>query len=350
MKQIAKSLILVFAAVLLGIPGAQLFVSNHAGAALVADRSMRLSTSAASATNVTYTVGFTTIGTYNLGSIAIEFCVEDPLPNQPCTLPSGMDITAPVLGAQIGVSGFSIVGGGANKIILGRTAASVTNQAMSFELGNIGNPTTANHTYFGRIYTYSSNNGSGFSIDDGGVTFATSNQVQINTEVPPYIIFCIAQVIAGLDCSAAAGYLVDLGELSRLQPKIGEAQMLLATNAAYGAGVTVAGTTMQSGNNVIPALAAPSGQTPGTSQFGMNFRNNTNPNVGDDPVGPGVATVSADYNTPNQFKFVSGDQVVSTATTTDLKKFTISFITNVNQNQAPGVYSTTISFICLANF
>ena len=126
--------------------------------------------------------------------------------------------------------------------------------------------------------------------------------------------------------------------------------MLIATNAAYGAGVTMNGTTLQSGNNTIPALVVPTGQTPGISQFGVNLRNNTNPNVGDDPVGPGLATVSAGYNTPNQYKYVAGDQVISSVTTTDLRKFTMSFVTNINQNQSPGVYSTTISFICLANF
>ncbi len=350
MKQTAKRLLIVFAAVLLGLPGAQFFVSSHASAGLVTNRKLSLSSSAASATNVSYSFSFTTVGLYNLGSVVFEFCSEDPLPGQPCTLPTGMVISTATLGAQSGATGFSIVGSGANKLILGRVPALTNNTVVSYELQGITNPSMANHTFFGRIYTYTSNNGSGFSVDDGGVTFATANQIAINTEVPPYINFCIAQIIAGLDCSNAAGYLVDVGELSKLNPKIGEAQMLLATNAAYGAGVTINGTTLQSGNNTIPAMAAASSQTPGTSQFGINFRSNSNPNVGIDPVGPGVAAVSAGYNTPNQFKFVAGDQVVGTNTTTDLKKFTISFVTNINQNQAPGVYSTTISFICLANF
>lgn len=350
MKQIAKRFTIVFVAVLLGLPGAQLLLSNSASAGLVSTRSLRMSTSAATATNVSYTLSFTTAGAYSLGSIELEFCSEDPLPNQPCTLPTGLVISSATLTSQSGVSGFNIVSIGTNNIIVGGAPVAVNNTPIVLTFQGITNPLNPNETNFGRIYTYASNNGSGASIDDGGVTFATSSPISINSEVPPYIQFCIAQVIAGLDCSAAAGFLVDLGEFSRLSPKIGEAQMLLATNAAYGAGVTLAGTTLQSGNNVIPALAAPTSQTPGVSQFGINLRSNSNPNVGIDPVGPGVATVSAGYNTPNQFKFVAGDQLVSTATTTDLKKFTISFVTNINQNQAPGVYSTTVSFICLANF
>lgn len=350
MKQIARTLLLALAAVLLVTPGAQLFVFGHVDAGQVADRSLRLSTSAASATNATYTLGFTPASNYTLGSIIIEFCVEDPLPNQPCTLPPGMVVSAAATGAQTGATGFTVVGTGANKLYLGRAPQATSPVPITIQITNITNPSTANSTYFSRVYTYASNNGSGVSIDDGGLTFATANQVAINTEVPPYIQFCIAQTIGGLDCGNALGSLLDMGELSRSVAKTAEAQMLLATNAAYGAGITVNGTTMQSGNNVIPALAVPSGSNPGTSQYGFNLRDNSNPNVGSDPVGPGVAAVAAGYNTPNQFKYAAGDQVVSSATTTDLRKFTITFLTNINQNQAPGVYSTTMSFICLANF
>jgi hypothetical protein len=350
MKQIVKTLTIAFAAVLLASLGAQLFSSYKVQAAQTPNRSLTLSTSEAAATNVTYTVGFTIAGSYNLGSVAIEFCEEDPLPDQPCTLPQGMDISAATLGAQTGVVGFNVVGGTATRIILGRAPAGITPVPVTFTLQNITNPDTANHTYFARIYTYTSNNGSGFSVDDGGLAFSTANRLTISTEVPPYIQFCVAQVITGLDCSSAAGYLVDLGEFSRLSPKSAEAQMLVATNAAYGAGITVSGTTLQSGNNTIPAMAAPSGHTPGVSQFGINLRSNSSPNIGEDPVGPGVAAVAAGYNTPNQYKFATGDTVASTSTTTDLRKFTVSFVTNINQNQAPGVYSTTMAFICLANF
>jgi hypothetical protein len=261
-----------------------------------------------------------------------------------------MNISLATLSTQTGATGFSIVDRGTNRIIIGRTPISVTSQPVSYQFNGITNPSTANHTFFGRIYTYSSNDGSGSSIDDGGVTFATANVIGISTEVPPNILFCVAQIIFGLDCTGATGYLVDVGELSRLQPKSGEAQMLLATNAGYGAGVTINGTTLQSGNNIIPAMSISTAQSPGISQFGINLRSNTNPTVGNDPVGPGVAAASSGYNTVNQYKFAAGDQVVSSATTTDLKKFTISFITNINASQPVGVYSTTISFICLANF
>lgn len=348
--QIQRLIILAFVTVLLGIPGAQFFASQQVSAAQVQNRSLTLSTSQAGATGVTYTVKFDIASSYTLGSIMIEFCVEDPLPNQPCTAPPGMSAGAATLGAQTGQTGFSSLGGGANRLTIGRAPSATSVGAVSYQFQNITNPSTANHTYFSRVYTYASNNGSGASIDDGGMTFATANQLGFVTEVPPYLQFCIGQTIGGLDCGNATGQFLDLGELSRVTPKFSDAQMLIATNAQFGAGVTATGTTLQSGNNVIPALATPTASNPGTSQFGFNMRDNSNPNVGTDPVGPGVASPTVGYSQPNLYKYVNGDIVATTPAVTDLKKFTLSFVTNIAGSQPPGVYNTTLTFICLANF
>jgi hypothetical protein len=114
--------------------------------------------------------------------------------------------------------------------------------------------------------------------------------------------------------------------------------------------VTVAGTTLTSGLNTIPALAVPSASVPGVSQFGFNLRQNTIPGDGTDAVGPGTATPSANYNIPNQFTYNNGDIIASVTHSDDTRKFTVNYITNVSSGQAGGVYATTISFICLANF
>jgi hypothetical protein len=113
--------------------------------------------------------------------------------------------------------------------------------------------------------------------------------------------------------------------------------------------VTLAGTTMTSGNDVIPAMSGGASQ-PGVSQFGLNGRLNTGPSVGADPDGPGVVIPKAPYNNPNQFRFVSGDIITSSNNPDDVRKITVSYIVNRDKNQAPGRYVATISYICLANF
>src|SRR5690606_25747303 len=109
-------------------------------------------------------------------------------------------------------------------------------------------------------------------------------------------------------------------------------------------------TTMTSGNNIISALAVPTVSVPGTSQFGLNLRTNTNPSVGQEVVGNGSSVPVPGYGTPNQFKFAHGDVVVSSPVADSNRKYTVSYITNISAAQAPGVYATTLSYICLANF
>src|SRR5690606_21712791 len=127
-------------------------------------------------------------------------------------------------------------------------------------------------------------------------------------------------------------------------------QFVLATNAGSGLTVTIPGTTLTSGNNTIQALSPNGVSSPGSSQFGVNLRANNSPSAGAEPNGPGTATVRPAYNTPNVFRFVNNESLVSTNTTSDNRKFTITYMANVSGNQAPGVYATTMSFICLANF
>ncbi len=341
----------IIIAALLLTSGVQLLMQQKITAAQVDNRSLTLSSSVGDATNVDYTLSFTLTSAYSLGSIALEICEEDPLPNQPCTSPAGFDASSAALTSQSGQTGFTINGNTTiNRIVIGRPPAMGAAGTVSYRFSGITNPTLANHTYYARIYTYGSADGTGASIDDGGIAFAINNQVGINTEVPPYLYFCVGQTIGGLDCDNASGSFLDLGEFSTNSAKTSTGQMLVATNAAYGLGISVNGATMTSGNNTVPALASPTGSNPGTSQFGMNLRDNGNPNVGSDPVGMGSANPTASYNIPNQFKFVSGDTVATTTTTSDLRKFTFSFIVNINNNQQPGIYNTTVMFICLANF
>jgi hypothetical protein len=66
--------------------------------------------------------------------------------------------------------------------------------------------------------------------------------------------------------------------------------------------------------------------------------------------GSGVATIGAGYNTPNSYKFVSGDVIASSTTSDAYRLYTISYIVNIANGQAPGIYVTTLQYIALATF
>ena len=297
-----------------------------------------------------YTISLALSTPGQLASIKFEFCSNDAIPDDVCTAPTGLDLTTATLVTQTGVSGFSIdPSSTANKIILTRTSQSASALPVSFRFDGVKNPTVQG-SYFVRLQTYSSNNATGTASDYGGIAFAILGSLSISAEVPPYLIFCSAITIANLNCANATGSYIDFGELSSGHTSTGTSQLLTATNSGSGYSITLAGNTMTSGNNVIPALGTGDVSRPGTGQFGLNFRSNVTPVTGQDTTGPGVATTDPLYSQPNTYRFVSGDVIVSDTQPDNIREYTASYIVNVPTKQAPGIYVSTVTYVCLANF
>lgn len=351
-KHIATSikLLVAFAMVILGSGFTLLKPRTTYALPLMANRFDRMSSNVAGA-NATHVIGFTITQTATpLGSVGIEFCANDPLPGTPCTAPTGFTAAGASLGSQTGNTGFSIhPSSTANKIILGRFPVVPIGAASTYQFNNVINPSSPG-TYFVRLQTFSSNDGTGGAIEEGGIAIAINDAVNVSAEVPPYLKFCTSVTIVGYDCSTATSFFIDLGEFSTNNVSVASSEFVVATNAGSGLTITMTGTTLTSGNNTIQALN-PSGTTsPGTSQFGVNLRANNNPGIGAEPNGPGTVSARPEYNNPNSFRFVNNESIATTSTTSDNKKFTLSYLVNISDSQPPGVYATTLSFICLANF
>jgi hypothetical protein len=141
-----------------------------------------------------------------------------------------------------------------------------------------------------------------------------------------------------------------MGELSTVTAKTSTTQFALATNDYLGHVVYVTGTTMTSGNDVIPALSTQTASNPGTSQFGINLRSNSNPSAGTNVSGPGTGVPTSNYNTSNQFRFVSGDAIAQSTRSTDFDRFTVTYMTNISSSQAAGTYAATFTYIGVVQF
>jgi hypothetical protein len=200
------------------------------------------------------------------------------------------------------------------------------------------------------LQTFASDDATGPASDYGGLAFATTNLLAVSVEVPPYLIFCTAITIGNLNCANSSGDAINFGELSSSRASTGSSQMLVATNAEDGYSITAHGTTLSSGSNIINALSAPDVSRPGTGQFGLNLRANTAPPGGSEPTGPGVSQPLPNYNQPNIFRFVTGDTVAARPEPENVRVFTVSYLVNVPANQAAGVYVSTITYVCLADF
>ncbi len=299
----------------------------------------------------THIVGFTVTDPTSIGSVVLEFCSNSPIDGIPCVPPAGFSMSSASLVAQTGETGFSIdPSSTANRVLLTRTLAAPIGGPSTYRFDNVINPSSPG-TFYLRMSTYISTAGTGTSLQDGGTALAIVGGVSVAATVPPFLRFCVSVTITNQDCSSATSYLIDIGELKTTAANKASWEFVVATNAGFGYSITMVGTTLTSGNNVIPALATQASSQPGTSQFGVNLRSNSNPGIGAEPNGPGTGgVINAAYNSPNQFRFNSGDIVVSSTGVDDLHKFTTSFVANVSKSQPAGVYTTTISYICLANF
>lgn len=321
----------------------------HAYGAELLNRTLTLSDSSASATNVTYKINVDLATAGTLGSIEFQFCSNDSFVGDPCTAPAGMDALSAHLASQSGATGFSIAGNStSNDIIIGRTPAAAVAGTVAYEFSNITNPAAAG-SYYVRIITYASSDGSGAATDSGGLAFALNTAVTVSAQVPPYVLFCVATAITNFDCSTASGDYIDLGTFGADHTNDANTELVAASNAQNGYSIYVSGTTLTSGNNVLPAMTGGTSQI-GTSQFGLNLAANTTPQVGQTAQGPGLGAPTANYSQTNHYRFTSNDVIATAATADDYRKYTVSYVVNVSHAQAPGVYANTLTYICLANF
>jgi hypothetical protein len=349
-KEIHPKFLLLIFVVSLSVGAGGHFFSPKAYAADLMPRSITMSDSAATAPGVSYDLSFTYATGGNVGSVLIQFCQEGPLPFTLCTQPAGFDASSVSLVNQTGEDGFTVfVGSTANEIILTRPSSGVVGGTPSnYTFEGVTNPSDEG-TLYARVLTFASSDASGPATDTGGFALAINESPTITAEVPPFLTFCIGESIPGLDCGLATDPFSDMGTLGPLVTGAAQTQMLAATNGAGGYSMWVTGGTMTSGNNTIPAMSGDPSQQ-GVGQFGINLRANSDPIIGQEVSGPGSASVDPAYAVQNQYRYQPGGTLASVNAPDDYRKYTVSYIVNVADGQPGGVYSTTLTYICLANF
>lgn len=339
-----------FAAVpLLMVVGLLVLHMATASGANLLQRSVQVSDSRQSAT-AKYKLSFLLPSNNTLGSIELQFCANNPLFGQPCTVPTGFDVSVATLEAQTGETGFSISSATTpNVLVLTRTPAATTASSVSYTLDGVVNPSAAG-SYYGRLQTFASSDASGPENEHGGLAFSINTTLQVSATVPPYLLFCGGAQIDGFDCGTATGNYVNFGNLKPNTTATATTQLLAATNAKSGYAIRVSGTTLTSGNNIIQAMTNTDVSRPGTNQFGMNLATNATPQLGSAPVGGGSGKAASGYNKANFYRFMPGEVIASTKTSDAYRKYTLSYIVNIAKGQTPGVYVTTLDYVCSATF
>ncbi len=309
---------------------------------------------------------FTLPGGNTVGSIQFSYCTTA---SGTCTMPTGLVTTSATLGAENGVTGFTMVNTTNGAPYLTRSAAAIgTTVASSYRLDAITNPTTTNYTFFVRIATFATTNATGGTGDTGTVAASTATQILLDGTMPESLVFCTGATVnttAGVpDCATATAGTVSFNQLfSPIDTATATSMMAASTNAGQGYIITVNGPTLTSGANTITAMGATALGVHGISQFGLNLKANTvttsTPAIGIEvaPAANGTnykGQAVAGYNTVDQFKFVDGNTVADSsnggAGGTDAQIFTVSYIVNVPGSQPAGTYTTTLTYICTPTF
>lgn len=287
-----------------------------------------------------------------VGSVDMLFCI-DPIPYMPCVTPPGLDVSNATLSAQTGEAGFSIASKSTNHIVLSRLPSVINAGALTstYKFDNIVNPTDISQSFSIRLRSHTSMDATGPQIDFGSVKGQVTKGIMIETQVPPMLIFCLAQEVEDNCAGTNDTYYTDMGVLEPDQTLVARSQMAVGTNATAGFVITANGNSLTAGTKVLESISTPTESIPGTNQFGINLVANTAPAVGSDPEGIWANAVpSEDYSQPNKYKFVSGDEVAYSPNVSLMKKFTVSYIVNASPQLRAGVYTTTINFIASGRF
>jgi hypothetical protein len=338
---------LLFGAVLVVFLG----TSNHSQAADFLQRSVTIDSSIASETT-RHTFEMRTVTAGPIGSFVFEYCTNNPFIGTSCVAPAGLDVDSVSLDGQSGITGFSVNGANTtdNRIVISRTVGATSPVDTTYVFSNVVNPSTVNQTVYVRISSHASTNGSGPVTDSGAVVFATVTGIGIGGYVPPYLTFCVG-VTVNFGCQGGGqGFLEAFGEFTSSSASTVTTQFGAATNDPTGYNVFMNGQTLTSGNEIITPLASTTASTPGTSQFGINLVSNTNPSVGSNVGGPGVGAPTANYRQQNRFRFVNGERIASAPLPAAFNRYTVTYVVNVSEEQAPGIYSSTLTYTAIASF
>lgn len=297
-----------------------------------------------------YTVSFRYMSPLTVGSVDLLFC-NDPIPYHDCETPAGMDVSNATLTSQTGEVGYSILSKSTNHIVLTRPPGMVGVSGSSYTFEGIVNPTDTKQSFSIRLRSHSTPNATGPQIDFGSVKGQVTDSTVIETQVPPMLIFCVAEEVEDNCNETNENNYTDMGQLNPQSTLLAQSQMSVGTNASGGFAITANGIPMSAGTSVIDSPAVPTESKPGSNQFGLNLVANTAPTVGKDPEGTWAnAVTTPEYGIANKYKYVSGDVVAYSPNVSLMKKFTISYIVNSHKDLRAGVYSTTITYIASGRF
>src|SRR5215216_6126275 len=206
------------------------FAAPVAAATRLQERSLYMLNNEPSVTTV-YTVSFRYATPQPVGSVDMLFC-NDPIPYHPCVTPTGLNVSNAVLSHQSGDTGFSILSKSTNHIVLSRLPNMISGDPSSYTFDNIVNPSDTSQAFSIRLRTHETTDATGAQIDFGSVRGQVASGIMLETQVPPMLVFCVAQQVEDNCVGTNDNFYTDMGELSSKTTLTAQSQMAVGTNAS----------------------------------------------------------------------------------------------------------------------
>lgn len=190
------------------------------------------------------------------------------------------------------------------------------------------------------------------SIGETGVGDTSSPNYQahagFNTDRTPYLQFIVN------------GTNTDIGALSTGSTATTTGTFSVKNYLSSGYSVVTVSNPPKYNTYTMHALSSPTASSAGTEQFGINLVKNTGctglpPTLGNDVVQVpssafGFGAAAAGYNTACQFKYVVGDTIAASGSSSGESDYTISYIYNISNLTPGGTYNFNDVLVATGTF
>lgn len=149
---------------------------------------------------------------------------------------------------------------------------------------------------------------------------------------------------------------IDLGTLSTASTTTTTATFYVRAYLASGYSVITMSDPPHMGSYNLQNLTSPTAASAGSEQFGMNLKANTSPTTfGADPSqypdsSFGFGFAASGYDTANVYKYVKGDTIAGSNSSSGRTDYTIAYIFNVSSITPGGTYTFNHDMVAVATY
>ena len=371
---------LVFATITPGL------VPAFASAAQLTERSVELSSSSKTATDVQYKVTFTET-TVGAGAVVLDFCSDSPLTDAACGVPTGFNVSA---ATATGFTPSALTAARNNARVFTGTLGGV-GTPTTITVEGVTNPSTAGALYVriatfdtearAQAYTSTTASTATGAVDQGSAAVSITDSIGVSAAVLESMTFCVSGIQIELDnCTTATpGGLtaptLKLGEdnsgviaLDQAHLSQGSIYTQLSTNAVGGAAVNLKSSNDCGGlkrANVTTCDIAAANTATGNAALGQ-ARIGVAVDAAD--VAPGalgtyaiagggspfysLADFKLNYNSDKSVGVTSpfGDPVLQSVSTISNKNAKLTFAASVSAQTPAGLYANDYSLIATGKY